>query len=105
MKVTAWKNGKGHSQTTYYGVKLTVADRDSVMQSGRATVTIELGDSTRVAKVNIAKDSFENDTCRELIHRDIGIWLKELGLVPWPTGQPPKLSLVRISDGRYRLAR
>ena len=43
--------------------------------------------------VNTDKQSFWNDICRELISKDIGLWLISNGRAPWVKGHPPKLQL------------
>lgn len=43
--------------------------------------------------LNTDKESFWNDTCRELISKEIGIWLINNGKAPWPKGRPSRLRL------------
>ena len=54
-------------------------------------------------EVNVGKKSFWNLGCGELIHREIGQWLRANRLVPWPYRRPPKLLLVPVEGPRFRL--
>ena len=49
-------------------------------------------------EVNIDKKSFWNDTCREVISKDIGIWFKNNNIIPWEKGKPPKFEAELIND-------
>ena len=44
----------------------------------------------RRPKVNINKGSFWDRECRELISKEVGMWMIQGGHAPWPTGSPPK---------------
>jgi len=105
MRVTAWNNGSHHASGAGYGIKLSVADRDANMDRGWKKITLEFEGSPRTTEVNIDKVSFWNETCRELIDKEIGMWLKSNGLDQWPRGNPPKLRLEAISRGRFKLCR
>lgn len=35
--------------------------------------------------------------------KEIGIWLISNGLVSWPKGKPPKLSLDNISENKFQV--
>lgn len=98
MIVTAWNNGK-----TGYGVKVTMRDRARFFKKKWRSITLVLEGSTVQAEVNVAKPSFWSPRCGELISRDIGTWLRENGLVPWPRRKPPKLLLEPISSARFLL--
>jgi hypothetical protein len=70
---TAWNNGKHHASGAGYGFKIAVADRDRHFQRGWDTVSVELpqsGGGPLAVEVNIAKDSFWSEECREVIHHD-----------------------------------
>lgn len=97
MKVTAWNNGKHHETGAGYGLKISVEDRDRHFDRHRQTVRIRFPDGSDCA-VNVAKSSFWNDTCRELISKEIGLWLIASGNAPWPKGHPPVLKLTPNND-------
>jgi hypothetical protein len=44
--------------------------------------------------VNIDKPSFWTQTCRELIHQRIGVWLIGEGMGHWTKGKPPRVKLL-----------
>ncbi len=89
FEAVAWNNGK-----TGYGLKISAKNRDAFLQREWRTVNLHLAGRSEPIEVNIDKRSFWNDTCRELINKEIGIWFEEYGLAPWPKGRPPKLKLV-----------
>ena len=103
MIVTAWKNGSPSPSGAGYGVKLAAGDRDRYFQKDWETIELELEGYAHVVKVSVAKPSFWNSSCRELIHSEIGRWLIENGLGSWGWGNPPKLSLKFIGGSRFRL--
>jgi hypothetical protein len=105
MIVTAWNNGTPSPSGAGYGVKLAADDRDRYFQRDWETIELELEGYAHVVKVNVAKPSFWNSKCRELIHSEIGRWLIEHGLNSWGWGNPPKLSLKFIGGNRFRLMR
>jgi len=53
--------------------------------------------------VNIDEDSFWSTTCRELISSEIGRWLLNNGLAPWPSGAPPKVLLHPIGRAAFEV--
>lgn len=99
MKVTAWTNGSGA-----YGLKVAAFDRDRFFQREWGQVEIELPDGN-VVDANINKESFWNDSCRELINAGIGHWLVSSGIAPWPKGDPPLFDLEPRGDKRFQLLR
>jgi len=105
MIVTAWNNGSHHKSGAGYGIKVSIKDRDNYFDSGWSFIQLFLGDSKDSFSVNTAKKSFWNDTCHELISKDIGQWLIDQGLAPWPKGNPPKLKLTMLDGNQFRLAR
>jgi hypothetical protein len=102
MIVTAWKNGTPSLSGAGYGVKLDADDRDRFFQRDWETIELEFEGYPHVVKVNVAKQSFWNSTCRELIHSEIGRWLIDNGLDSWQMRQPPRLSLRFIGGNRFR---
>ena len=104
MKVTAWNNGQYSETGAGYGVKLSVEDRDREFNRSWKTVTLELEGGGSI-QVNVAKKSFWSESCRELIHAEIGRWMLAHGLAPWPKGDPPKLQLVSTGDAKFKLCR
>jgi hypothetical protein len=104
MKVTAWNNGKYSATGAGYGVKLSSEDRDREFDRSWKTVAVEL-ENRKTIQVNIAKNSFWSETCRELIHVEMGRWMLEQGLAPWPKGHPPRLQLIPNGEAKFTLCR
>jgi len=108
MIVTAWKNGKDHISGAggpSYGIKMSIEDRDRYFKRAWGTVFVQLAGSQLVADANVDKDSLWVGSCRELISKDFGIWLRREGLAPWKSGQPPKLQLTPVGERRFRLTK
>lgn len=103
MIVTAWNNGSQNRSGSGYGFKVNRTDRDKYFKREWKTVLVELAGNTNLIKINIDKDGFWIGTCRELICKDIGIWLRNNGLSPWPKGKPPKLLMEHIERNRFRV--
>ncbi len=103
MIVTAWNSGKHFESGAGYGLKLSIDDRNEYFNEEWSTVFVELPNSPVPVEISIAKPSFWNDTCRELISQEIGIWLRSEGLAPWTKGKPPKFELVPNGDKKFRI--
>ncbi len=101
MIVTAWKNGRHHASETSYGLKVAASDRDRFFDPEEDSAVLELGGWVAPVTVNTHKDSFWGPACRELIDREIGCWLRQNGLAPWPKGRPPKLVMVPLGRNRF----
>lgn len=102
MLITAWRGGSKDNQSCAgYGFKVTIDDRDKYFKKDWKSVVLYLADPSVTVKVNIDKHSFWNQTCHELISKDIGSWLENNGFVPWPKGKPPKFFMEPISDARF----
>ena len=97
---TAWNNGCPKDSGAGYGLKISIADRDRFFMKGWQTVTLRLiaGGTPRIAEVNCVKESFWNDTCRELIGKEIGRWFIDNGFAPWPRGAPPRFRVSPVAE-------
>ena len=97
MFFTAWTNG-----SSGYGFKITKTDRDACFDREWTEVLIELPAETtpQIAKCNIDKTSFWNDTCRELIKN----WLIKKGFAPWEKGNPPKFEAWKLNGNHFRVS-
>jgi hypothetical protein len=103
MKVTGWNNGSHHVTGAGYGLKVSIRDRNKHFVDSWHTVFVLLPGTKHEIEINIAKDSFWNGTCRELIHKEIGRWLIKHGFAPWPPYKPPKFDLIPIRDRHFEL--
>lgn len=102
MKVVAWNNGRHHVSGAGYGLKVARADRDQFFDTSWESVIVTLPNGIEI-DVNTAKDSFWNDSCRELISKGIGQWLIESAHAPWPKGVPPEFELSPTNENRFSL--
>ena len=105
-KWTAWSNGSPNNKSgSGYGLKVPKADRDGLFNPEWQTITIEipseLGGTTPI-EVNVAKASFWRG-CRELISKEIGLWLLREGLAPWDVGCPPKIRISIRENNVFRI--
>lgn len=105
MIVTAWNNGSHFNNGNGYGIKISSKDRDQYFRREWRVIILELEGEEKNVEVNIAKDSFWNSTCRELISVRIGKWLIKKGFAPWPTGQPPELELRQTRERYFYLTK
>ena len=79
--LTAWKGGT-------FGLRVREADRD--LFAGRCKVMIILPGIDRPSRQVTANITQSWNECPELRSAEIGRWLKEHCLHPWPKRQPPK---------------
>jgi hypothetical protein len=94
MQVTAWHGGT-------YGLKVQTGDRDRFFDRGWQDLILELqGQGQAVVTVS---PSFWRG-CPELRSADIGWWLQQNGLAPWPHGQPPRVVMERIASNRFAVS-
>ena len=103
MIVTAWNNGLHDESGSGYGLKVSNTDRNQYFKREWGTVFLELEGFLQLVEVNIRKKSFWEGTCRELISKDIGVWLRKNGLAPRQKGRPPKLHLIPKSGNKFFL--
>ena len=69
-----WNNGTYNPSGAGYGIKIKQTDRDKYFNRDWMNVILELEDEKISILVNINKSSFWSN-CRELIKKEIGIWL------------------------------
>ena len=98
---TAWNDGSRRTSGAGYGIKLNPMDRDRYFRKPKAFLRLE--GQTDDIQVNTDKPSFWNDTCRELISKDIGQWLISNHKAPWVKGQPPKLQLEPVGERTFKV--
>ena len=98
-----WNNGKHHLTGAGYGLKISLENRDRFFNRNWQTVILHLQGYHRPIEVNVAKASFWNRTCRELIKKDIGIWLYQNDKAPWTSGQPHEVKIKLIGDREFNV--
>ena len=103
MRVTAWNNGLHHRSGTGYGLRVSAPDRDRHFEPHWPSVLLLLPGAENEIDVNIAKRSFWSGKCGELLHCEIGRWLRGRGLAPWPKRKPPKFELLPGGGNHFRV--
>jgi hypothetical protein len=99
--VTAWKGGT--DKRDGYGLKISIEDRNCFFKKTWQEVVLTLPNG-KCAIANVNKSSFWNDTCRELISKEIGLWLLGEKLAPWPKGHPPKFILRLTGEAAFQVS-
>lgn len=85
-------------------MKIQIQDRDRNFHRSWKSVRLELkGYSQEVEIINMDKPSFWVPKCRELISKNIGIWLIENNFAPWLRGKPPKINLEPQGENQFLL--
>jgi len=105
MIVTVWNNGDHKESGAGYGLKISMYDRDQYFERTWQSVFLRIEGQTHEIEIKINKDSFWGTTCRELIHKDIGLWLRTNNMAPWPRNAPPKLNLVQETGNHFVLCK
>jgi hypothetical protein len=103
LRWTAWNNGQHDKSGNGYGLKIPIADRDKYFDRTRGSVKVVVSDSGAEIEVNTNKKSFWSDSCRELISKELGVWLIRRGLAPWPKGSPPQVKVTPLAEGHFRI--
>ena len=105
MIVTAWNNGKHYMNGAGYGLKIAIEDRDKYFHRNWVSVSVQIEGTSKKVEVNINKKSFWGKICRELISKEVGLWLRQAKLATWPKGNPPQLILLSLQGSHFRLRR
>jgi hypothetical protein len=102
---TAWSNGRNSVTGAGNGFVVEAADRDQYFKREWRSVAIELPyeNGHRRAAVSVDKNAFWNVTCRELISRDIGLWLLAQQHAPWQRRYHPKFEVEPRGDSCFRV--
>jgi hypothetical protein len=66
-------------------------------------IILILKELNKDVKINIDKDSFWN-SCRELIKKEIGQWLHEIGKDTWEKGSPPRFEMKHIEGNKFYIS-
>jgi hypothetical protein len=98
-----WNNGQYHTSGAGYGLKISFEDRERFFDRQWQTVILHLSRYPNDIEVNVAKASFWNRNCGELIKKDIGIWLQQNNLDGWPIQQPNDLNMTVIGGNVFRV--
>ena len=101
--VTVWNNGSHNKSGAGYGLKISVTDRDNYFKKTTKSAILYLEGQKNAISVNTDKPSFWNPVCRELISKDIGVWLIENKMAKWKAGHPPKFSMISKGKNQFLL--
>lgn len=93
-----WNNGSYKPSGGGYGLKIRLEYRAQYFNRNWQSVILHLDGYERPVEVNVAKASFWNRTCGELISKDIGIWLQRNHRNRWPNRQPHEVRITVLSE-------
>lgn len=87
------------------GIKISRQDLDRYFDKSWKTILLSLSDGNKI-EIDIIRNYLLTSKCssRQILHREIGAWLKEEGLFPWEHGNPPKLKLTTEKEGEFELS-
>lgn len=103
MIATAWNNGQHHQSGAGYGIKISEQDRDRLFKKEWKSVVLKIEGYDNEVEVNIDKPSFWGETCRELISKEVGLWLIANNNAKWDKGNPPKLRLEPLNERKFKV--
>jgi hypothetical protein len=103
FEVKSWHNGARHKTGAGYGIRIPIILRDRYFNKKYSFIILELEDYSEVIHVNIAKKSFWDSTCRELIHKEIGKWMIKHQIDSWDQGSPFNLKMEWKSENKFKL--
>ncbi len=98
-----WNNGHRHASGAGYGIKITMQDREQFFNRSWSTVILHLNGYSRPIEVNVAKLSFWNRDCGELIKKDIGIWLIQNNCAVGTLGWPYEVRMTVIGEREFKV--
>ena len=102
MRVTAWSNGSPLSSGAGYGIRVSPDDRDLHFSRNWEHAEVDLGDSGH-ATIRLSESFWAR--CTELRSAEVGRWLLDQRLAPWPKGNPPSLALDHVGGNKFRLSK
>lgn len=99
VKVAAWNNGTYNPTGAGYGLRLDVADRDTIFNRSWSDVVFDLPNGTAGVRIKLSP-AFWRD-CAEFRSAEIGKWLIGAGYGRWRRGSPPTFTLVQVSGNHF----
>jgi hypothetical protein len=93
MLVKAWSNGGSG-----YGLEIEASDRDRFFDRNWRDVVLDLSGQGQ-AIVTVSPSFWRS--CSELRSAEIGRWLRQNGLAPWPRGKRPRVIMEHVTDNRF----
>lgn len=101
--VSAWNNGTHYPAHAAYGIKVKRKDRDKHFNRKWKSVLLKLRGKGGYVTVNLDKKSFWDPHCRELVSKDIGVWLKKNRQIPWMKSCPPRMLMEHVKGNKFRI--
>jgi hypothetical protein len=98
-----WNNSHYHASGAGYGLKISFDDREQFFNRNWQTVILHLDGYERPIEVNVAKVSFWNRSCGELISREIGIWLQRNNRNRWENRSPHDVRFTVVGERAFRV--
>jgi len=102
MKVSGYYSNPNNQTGSGYGFRISKKDRYRFFKEAWTSVILEL-DTGEVFEVRVTPSFWRQ--CPELRDSRIGKWMLNLGLAPWPSGKPPRLTLEPRENRRFYLSR
>jgi len=99
VDATGWVNSAHDDPRAYYGIRISKADRDKFMSPTSPVIRIDINGTTAVKRLPA---SFW-EGCTEIRHPSITRFMRQNGLIPWPTGLPPRFRLEPRGENTFRL--
>lgn len=88
---SSWNNGSpNHITGTGLGLRIDAHYQPSIFNQGFTTIDLYHKGNLIAKSVNVA-----NKSCRELIHKDIGLWLIQNRWDTWPANQPHRFTIIQ----------
>ena len=97
MQVTVW-----HSGENIYGIRVGKSNRDKYFNHKWKSIEVEIEGCFH--RFNLTNGFWHR--CPEFRDRGTPIireWLRSHQLLNWPSGQPPKIELNSLGEGKFRL--
>jgi hypothetical protein len=105
MIVTAWNNGAHSRNGAGYGFRVTIEDRDEHFKPEWEKIVLEIEGDEQQYEVEINKEGFWGENCREIRSNAIGKWLRQRGMAPWTKGNPPRFVVDPIEENRFSVSK
>jgi hypothetical protein len=100
---TTWNNSHYHASGAGYGLRISFEDRQRFFNRDWQTVILHLNGYDHPVEVNVAKASFWNRTCGELISRHIRLWLQRNNRARWPQRQPHRARITILGEREFKV--
>ena len=97
MQASAWNDGKNT-----YGIRVGVPNRDKYFDPAWKSIEVEIDGHFHCFRLTAGfwRHCPEfRDSGKPIIRE----WLRRKHMLDWPRGKPPRMELVPLGDGKFRL--